>query len=69
VFADDFPGLLFSITDAIYRSGLNVHVAIITTKIDQVVDIFYVRNIHGEKIDTPEEVGALKSAIEKRLPV
>ncbi|MFO7560657.1 MAG: [protein-PII] uridylyltransferase [Desulfobacterales bacterium] len=69
VFTDDFPGLLFSITDAIYSRDLNVHVAIITTKVDQVVDIFYVRNIHGEKIDAPEEVEALKSAIEKRLPV
>ncbi len=69
VFADDFPGLLFSITDAIYRSELNVQVAIISTKVDQVVDIFYVRNIQGEKIDTPVEVDALKSAIEKRLPV
>jgi len=69
VFADDFPGLLFSITDAIYRNELNVHVSIITTKVDQVVDIFYVRDFNGEKIDTPEEVNALKSAIEKRLLV
>jgi len=68
VFADDFPGLLFCITDAIYRKGLNVYVAIITTKVNQVVDVFYVRNMQDEKVDGPEEVDALKSAIENRLP-
>ncbi len=67
VFANDFPGLLFRITDALFRKHLDVHVAKIATKIDQVVDIFYVRNLQGEKIDTPIEVAEITSEIENVL--
>ena len=43
VFTYDFPGLLFSITNALYRSKINVNVAMAATKVDQVVDIFILR--------------------------
>jgi len=68
VFTYDFPGLLFSITDAIFRCGLNIWVAKIATKVDQVVDVFYVRDINGQKVDLPEQVEAIKAAIGERLP-
>jgi len=68
VFTYDFPGLLFSITDAIFRCGLNIWVAKIATKVDQVVDVFYVRDINGQKVDLPEQVEAIKAAIVERLP-
>ena len=51
VFADDFPGLLFSIADALFRCGLDIWAAKIATKVDQVVDVFYVRDIAGQKVD------------------
>ncbi|MCP4717887.1 MAG: HD domain-containing protein, partial [Desulfobacteraceae bacterium] len=41
----DFPGLLFSVTNALYRNGLNVNVAMVGGKVDQVIDIFYVKDI------------------------
>ncbi|MCF8068254.1 MAG: [protein-PII] uridylyltransferase [Desulfobacterales bacterium] len=68
VFTYDFPGLLFAITDALFRSALDVSVAKIATKVDQVVDVFYVRDLNGEKVDTPEQVEAIKSAILNVLP-
>ncbi|MBT8365899.1 MAG: ACT domain-containing protein, partial [Deltaproteobacteria bacterium] len=68
VFTYDFPGLLYSITDAIYRCDLNIWVAKIATKADQVVDVFYVRDINGQKVDLPEQVTAIKTAIMERLP-
>jgi [protein-PII] uridylyltransferase len=68
VFTYDFPGLLFTITDALFRCKLDIWVAKIATKIDQVVDVFYVRDFDGQKIDSPDQVAALKTAIEKRLP-
>ena len=68
VFTYDFLGLLYSITDAIYRCGLNIWVAKIATKADQVVDVFYVRDINGQKVDLPEQVTAIKAAIMERLP-
>jgi len=68
VFAYDFPGLLFSITDALFRSGLDVWVSKIATKIDQVIDIFYVRDFDGQKVDSPNRVLAIKKAIADVLP-
>ncbi len=68
VFAYDFPGLLYSITDALFRCRLDVWVAKISTKIDQVVDVFYVRDFDGQKVDLPDQVAAVKGAIEEVLP-
>jgi [protein-PII] uridylyltransferase len=68
VFTYDFPGLLFSVTDALYRCDLNIWVAKIATKADQVVDVFYVRDVNGQKVDLPDQVANLKAAIMERLP-
>jgi len=63
VFAYDFPGLLFWITDALFRCRLDVWVAKIGTKIDQVVDVFYVRDFDGQKVDSPARVSEIESAV------
>jgi len=68
VFTYDFPGLLFSITDALFKSGLDVWVSKIATKVDQVIDIFYVRDFDGQKVDSADQVAAIKDAIAKVLP-
>jgi [protein-PII] uridylyltransferase len=68
VFTYDFTGLLFSITDALFRSDLNIWVAKIATKADQVVDVFYVRDVNGQKVDLPDQVASIKAAILERLP-
>jgi [protein-PII] uridylyltransferase len=67
VFTYDFPGLLFNITDALFNCGLNIWVAKIATKADQVVDVFYVWDLNGQKIDEPEQVAEIKTAILGRL--
>ncbi|MCG6908490.1 MAG: [protein-PII] uridylyltransferase [Deltaproteobacteria bacterium] len=68
VFTYDFPGLLFTVTDALYRAGLDIWVAKISTKVDQVVDVFYVRDFDGQKVDSEEQADAIKAAIDARLP-
>jgi len=68
VFTYDFPGLLFSITDALFRCGLDVWISKISTKVDQVVDIFYVRDFDGQKLDSSDQVAAIKDAIAEVLP-
>jgi [protein-PII] uridylyltransferase len=68
VFTYDFPGLLFNITDALYRCKLDIWVAKIATKADQIVDVFYVRDFDGQKVDSSDRVTEIKIAIEKRLP-
>ncbi len=64
----DCPGLLFRVTDAIFKCGLDIWVAKIATKVDQVVDVFYVRDFDGQKVDAPHQVAAVKSAIQEILP-
>ncbi len=65
----DFPGLLFAVTNALYRSGLNVNVAMVGTKVDQVIDIFYVRDVGGDqKVESEEKLDQIKSTIINCLP-
>lgn len=68
VFTHDFPGLLYSVTDALFQYGLDIWVAKIATKVDQVVDVFYVRDVNGQKVDDPQRVEDLKKAVLERLP-
>jgi [protein-PII] uridylyltransferase len=68
VFAEDFPGLLFRITDALFRCQLDVWVAKIATHVDQVVDVFYVRDFDGQKVDDPEQVDRIIATIQAALP-
>ena len=69
VFTYDFPGLLFSITNALYRSHLNVEVAMVATKVDQVVDVFYVKSLENDaKIENEQGLILIKKAILKSLP-
>ncbi len=63
VFANDFTGLLFKITNLLYKNDLDVRVAKISTKVDQAVDVFYVRDIDGQKIDDEKKVETLVRAI------
>ncbi len=67
IFANDFPGLLFKVTDALFRCRLDIWVAKIATNVDQVVDIFYVRDLNGNKIDTPKTETTIKQALIRSL--
>jgi [protein-PII] uridylyltransferase len=67
VFTHDFTGLLFNVTDVLFKCGLDIRVAKITTKVDQVVDVFYVRDLSGQKVDTPEQEALIKQALTERL--
>ena len=50
VFADDRQGLLHVITNAIFQLGLSIHAARISTRLDQVADVFYVTDQAGRKV-------------------
>jgi len=70
VVAGAFGGLLFYITDALLKLGLDVWVAKIGRKVDSVFDVFYVRDFQGEKADAPEQesriIEEIRRAIEKK---
>lgn len=67
IYTHDFPGLLYKITDALFRIDLDVVIAKIATHVDQVVDIFYVRDADGQKVDDEEAVARIRDAIGRVL--
>jgi [protein-PII] uridylyltransferase len=67
VFADNKQGLLFVIARAIFELGLSVHSARIGTRLDQVVDVFYVTNSTGEKVLDPEVCRGIQDSIQKAV--
>ena len=49
IFTEDRIGVLFTITYTLHRLGLSIHVAKISTNVDQVADVFYVTTSAGKK--------------------
>lgn len=50
IYTHDKVGLLYLITSTLTTLGLYIGVSKISTKVDQVADVFYVRDIFGQKI-------------------
>jgi [protein-PII] uridylyltransferase len=63
VIAWDRPGLLYRISDALFRCRLDIWVAKIATRVDQVVDVFYVRDFDGEKVDRIEDEEIIRKTV------
>lgn len=63
VFADDRQGLLYVITNAIFRQGLSVHAARISTRLDQVADVFYVTDAQGGKVEQTEQIEQIRQGV------
>jgi len=63
IYTHDKVGLLYSITAALSDLGLYIGVAKISTKVDQVADVFYVRDIFGHKIKSDEKLAEIKSRL------
>ena len=67
VFADDRLGILYLITRALFELGLDIRVAKIATKVDQIADVFYVRDQFGQKITEREELDKIERILLERL--
>ncbi|MGQ0812716.1 MAG: [protein-PII] uridylyltransferase [Nitrospiraceae bacterium] len=67
VFADDRQGLLFVITNAMFTLGLSVHAARISTRLDQVADVFYVTDLKGSKIEDHTQLETIRSAVQREI--
>lgn len=67
VFSYNSPGLLFGVTDALFQCRLDVWIAKVATKVDQVVDVFYVRDFDGQKVDAPDQVALIREAVDRVL--
>jgi [protein-PII] uridylyltransferase len=63
VYTLDRVGLLYTITRTLFELQIRILVAKITTKVDQVADVFYVRTSQGEKVVDPEQIQEIKKAL------
>ena len=67
VFADDQQGLLYIIARALFNLSLSIHSARIGTRLDQVVDVFYVTGDHGGKIEDSTACEEIREAVQKAV--
>ena len=63
----DRPGLLFELTRELTRLSLQVSSAKISTYGEKVVDVFYVRNLFGHKVEHPVKLVEIRTTLEAVL--
>ncbi|MBI3804250.1 MAG: [protein-PII] uridylyltransferase [Nitrospirae bacterium] len=63
IFAPDRRGLLYAIAKTLFDLELSVHSAKIATRLDQIVDVFYVQGPDHGKITDPEQIHAVKEQL------
>lgn len=67
VFAHDRSGLLYSVSKAIHDLNLSVDLAKIATHLNQVLDVFYVRELDGSKVTGEDRLRQIQTVLEAKL--
>jgi [protein-PII] uridylyltransferase len=67
IYTHDRPGLLYRITQKLFELGVSIAMARISTKVDQVVDAFYVQDLSGAKIQEEKFVEKIIEELKKDL--
>jgi [protein-PII] uridylyltransferase len=65
----DRPGFLFDVTKAITDLGLQIFSAHISTYGERVVDVFYVKDVFGMKVEHETKIRQIKVALGKAIGV
>jgi [protein-PII] uridylyltransferase len=60
IYANDRVGLLYDLACSMANQGLYTEVSKISTKVDQIADVFYVKDIFGHKITDKKKIAAIK---------
>jgi [protein-PII] uridylyltransferase len=63
----DRPGLLFELTRELTRLNLQISSAKISTYGEKVVDVFYVKNLFGHKVEQPAKLSEIRRTLEAVL--
>ncbi len=63
VFADNRQGILHRIAKTVYELGLSIHVAKISTQLDQVVAVFHVTEQSGKKIEDSRTCDVIQTTL------
>ncbi len=67
VFAYDRTGLLYTIARTVFELNFSVELAKIATHFDQVVDVLYVTDISGRKINDQSRLRAIQDGLESKI--
>jgi len=67
VFTLDRVGILFAIANALYHLELSIHLAKITTSVDRVLDVFYVTDLDGRKVEDPARLAFIRDTVLEEL--
>lgn len=67
VITQDRVGVLFTITHALHRLGIVIHLAKITTQVHQVFDVFYVTDTEGAKLTDTDRLAKVRAEITRQL--
>jgi [protein-PII] uridylyltransferase len=67
IYTHDRPGLLYRITHKIFEMGLSIWMARISTKVDQVVDVFYIQDLSGAKLEDKGMIHKIKKELAEEL--
>lgn len=67
VYTGDRVGVLFTITRTLFHLGVLIHVAKITTMLAQVLDVFYVTDARGRKIESAPLLESIQRSVSERL--
>jgi [protein-PII] uridylyltransferase len=63
VYTQDRVGVLFTITNALFHLDLSIYLAKITTTVDRVLDVFYVSDSRGRKIEDPARLRFIEETL------
>lgn len=67
VYTQDRVGVLFAITYGLHQLGISIHLAKISTNVDQVADVFYVTGEGGTKIQERERLEIIRQTLCRSL--
>ena len=67
VYTQDRIGVLFTITYGMHQLGIAIHLAKISTNVDQVADVFYVADEQGGKIRDPQRLETIRQTLYRNL--
>ncbi|MBL7684570.1 MAG: [protein-PII] uridylyltransferase, partial [Deltaproteobacteria bacterium] len=67
IYAHDRIGLLYEILTTLSNLGLYVDVSKISTKVDQAADVFYVKDIFGQKVTQSEKIKRIRAELLKSV--